>query len=49
MNYCKLCVTPDTRPLTTFVDGVCGACRLHEELKVKDWGKDQEWFAKLCG
>lgn len=48
MNFCKICVTPDTRPLTTFVDGVCGACRLHDELKLKDWSKDQEWFAKLC-
>lgn len=26
MNRCRLCVIPDTRPDTAFVDGVCSAC-----------------------
>ena len=26
MNYCKRCLTPDTRPRIVFKDGVCNAC-----------------------
>lgn len=37
MIRCRLCVMPDTRPDTPFVDGVCSACISHAKRKTIDW------------
>lgn len=37
MNRCRLCVIPDTRPDTMFVDGVCSACRAYAQRPTIDW------------
>jgi N-acetyl sugar amidotransferase len=37
MNRCKLCVIPDTRPDTAFVDGVCSACLTAAKRPDIDW------------
>lgn len=37
MNRCKICVIPDTRPDTPFVDGVCSACRSYAARPSIDW------------
>lgn len=37
MNRCKVCVMPDTRPDTQFVDGVCSACIAHQQRPAIDW------------
>jgi N-acetyl sugar amidotransferase len=37
MNRSRLCVIPDTRPDTAFVDGVCSACISYERRKEVDW------------
>ncbi len=38
MKYCKLCVTPDTRPRIEFdEEGVCNACRYAEQKAKTDW------------
>lgn len=37
MKRCRLCVIPDTRPDTQFVDGVCSACRSYAARPTIDW------------
>lgn len=37
MTRCKLCLIPDTRPDTQFVDGVCTACVNHAARQSIDW------------
>lgn len=38
INYCKLCLQPDTRPNTLFSkDGICPSCEYHNSLNVTDW------------
>jgi N-acetyl sugar amidotransferase len=38
MNYCKLCLQPNTRPGTIFTaNGVCPACAYHATLGDIDW------------
>jgi len=37
MNRCRLCVMPDTRPDTHFVDGICSACISHARRRTIDW------------
>lgn len=37
MNRCKICVIPDTRPDTPFVDGICSACRSYAARPTIDW------------
>jgi N-acetyl sugar amidotransferase len=37
MTRCKLCVMPDTRPDTPFVDGVCAACISYAKRPSIDW------------
>lgn len=45
MNYCRLCLQPDTRPNTVFsADGICPACTYFEALQHVDW---QERFEIL--
>jgi len=33
MKYCKTCLTPDTRPRITFINGICNACLYAEKVK----------------
>lgn len=37
MIRCRLCVLPDTRPDTHFVNGVCSACRSYAARPAIDW------------
>ena len=37
MNRCKLCVIPDTRPDTAFVNGICSACITYARRPEIDW------------
>ena len=37
MNRCTVCVMPDTRPDTPFIDGVCAACVNHAARPEIDW------------
>lgn len=37
MNRCTLCLMPDTRPDTAFVDGVCSACMSYASRPLIDW------------
>jgi len=48
MNRCTICVMPDTRPDTAFVDGVCSACLSYAKRPTIDWGaRKQELIALL--
>jgi N-acetyl sugar amidotransferase len=47
MTRCKICVMPDTRPDTEFVDGVCSACIAYEQRKIIDWGDRHEALLNL--
>jgi N-acetyl sugar amidotransferase len=37
MNRCRLCVIPDTRPDTAFIDGICSACIAFKARESIDW------------
>ena len=37
MKRCRLCVIPDTRPDTAFVDGICSACIAYAKRPEIDW------------
>jgi hypothetical protein len=48
MIRCKLCVIPDTRPDTAFIDGVCSACINYAKRPVIDWdARKKELLALL--
>jgi len=52
MHYCARCLMPDTKPYLTFDDeGVCGACRAHEQktgaLAGIDWAARAARFEEL--
>ena len=47
MNRCRLCVIPDTRPDTQFVDGVCSACISYEARPYVDWGSRRRELGDL--
>lgn len=47
MNRCKICVIPDTRPDTEFVDGVCSACIAYESRKTIDWAERNKSLNEL--
>jgi len=47
MNRCRLCVIPDTRPDTPFVDGVCSACRSFERRPKVDWPARELEFLEI--
>ena len=49
MNRCRVCIYPDTRPDTHFVEGVCSACRSFAERKSIDWGQRLEGLKFLLG
>ena len=37
MRRCRLCVLPDTRPDTPFIDGICSACISFTKRRDVDW------------
>lgn len=41
MNRCRLCVIPDTRPDTPFIDGICSACISFAKRREVDWAARQ--------
>jgi N-acetyl sugar amidotransferase len=48
MTYCARCVTSDTRPNITFdADGVCNACRQHEQRVEVDWDERRRAWDQL--
>ena len=49
MRRCRLCVIPDTRPDTAFVDGVCSACRAYAARPQIDWQQRREALMELLG
>ncbi len=49
MNRCRLCVIPDTRPDTPFVDGICSACRSFPKRRAVDWKAREREFTNLLG
>lgn len=48
MFYCEKCLNVSTRPRIQFVDGVCNACRWHEEKKTIDWEERKKLLERLC-
>jgi predicted PP-loop superfamily ATPase len=47
VNRCRLCVIPDTRPDTAFVDGVCSACISHAKREAVDWRARRDELREL--
>lgn len=47
ITRCKLCLMPDTRPDTPFVDGVCQACLNHDKVHAVDWDARKGELIKL--
>lgn len=47
MNRCKLCLIPDTRPDTAFVDGICSACITHAKRTEIDWAAREKELITL--
>ena len=49
MNYCKKCVSTDTRPKTIFDDdGICKACKYTESIKTINWKKRLEQLKEIA-
>ena len=49
MRYCKKCVQTDTRPGIVFDDdGICMACRFHEERKRIDWDERERQLREIA-
>ena len=49
IEYCSVCVMPDTRPDTTIINGKCSACRSYDARDDIDWNKRKEEFLKITG
>ncbi len=47
MKRCRLCVIPDTRPDTAFVDSVCSACVAYAQRPAIDWQARREQLEAL--
>jgi N-acetyl sugar amidotransferase len=48
MQYCKICLQPDTRPNTIFSsDGICPACTYFDALKQVDWDERLEVLKEI--
>ena len=47
MERCTRCYMPSTRPGSTFVDGVCGACRNFDTRADVDWDAREREFDEL--
>lgn len=49
MKRCLRCVTPASRPRIEFdSEGVCLACRWHEQKQKIDWGERRKRFMEIC-
>ena len=46
--WCRVCVTPTTRPRTVFKGGICNACLWHEQKKKIDWNRQWDKLEKIC-
>lgn len=44
---CRLCVMPDTRPDTQFIDGICSACISYVKRKEIDWAAREKKLHEL--
>ena len=43
IEYCKICVTPNTRPRITFnEDGICNACAFSDDKKQTNWEEKEQ-------
>jgi hypothetical protein len=50
VKYCRLCITPDTRPNVVFdADGVCSACRNVATKPAIDWTERERQFREVVG
>ena len=47
MNRCRLCVMPDTRPDTPFINGVCSACITYANRLKVDWAALERLLLEL--
>lgn len=47
MKRCTVCVMPDSRPDTEFVDGVCSACISYQKRPTIDWGARKADLTRL--
>src|SRR5262245_39271782 len=48
MNYCKLCINPDTKPDLTFnSEGICLACRSFKQRETINWEQRHAEFVSL--
>tara|TARA_B100000886_G_scaffold303975_1_gene234919 strand:+ start:6596 stop:7708 length:1113 start_codon:yes stop_codon:yes gene_type:complete len=48
MNFCKICVLPDTRPnLVIGEDRICNACKIHNKNFQINWKKREKEFLKI--
>lgn len=48
MKYCKLCLQPDTRPNSNFINGLCPACNYHEQLPNVNWEARSRDLEDIC-
>ena len=48
MNFCKLCILPNTRP-NLYIDskGCCNACKDHKNKKLIDWKQRKREFQRI--
>ena len=48
INFCKVCIMPDTRPrIVINKDNICNACLHSEKKKIIDWTLRKEEFLQL--
>jgi N-acetyl sugar amidotransferase len=48
MRYCARCITPDIRPnIRLDGEGVCNACRSHQERRIIDWTQRERAFREV--
>lgn len=47
MNRCAVCVMPDSRPDTPFIDGICAACHNYAHRPQIDWQERYELLQRL--
>ncbi len=47
MKRCTVCVMPDSRPDTEFVDGVCSACLSYQKRPTIDWAARRQDLERL--
>jgi len=47
MNRCSRCLTPDTRPDTQFVDGLCSGCIAYDKRSEVNWDERKEQLCEL--